>query len=119
MSDSDMALVVKRKRPTAAEKQAKVQQAELKQAQRSAHLLKSISDPTRLSVVGMLAQGERHVSDLCANLHQSQPAVSHHLALLRHGGIIEPHRQGKNNYYALTERGWTLAKVISALEHGA
>jgi len=36
---------------------------------------------------------------------QSQPATSHHLALLRHGGIIAPRRQGKNNSYALTDAG--------------
>ena len=40
-----------------------------------------------------------------AQFSQSQPAVSHHLALLRHGGIIAPRRQGKNNFYSLTETG--------------
>src|SRR3954464_6644816 len=87
----------------------------LKQAQRAAILLKQVSDPTRLQVVLMLADGERHVGALCEELNQSQPAVSHHLALLRHGSIIAPRRQGKNNFYGLTEAGEELAAVVKSL----
>lgn len=86
-----------------------------KQAQRASMLLKHVSDPTRLQVVLMLADGEKHVGALCDELSQSQPAVSHHLALLRHGGVIAPRRQGKNNFYALTETGEDLAKVVKGV----
>jgi DNA-binding MarR family transcriptional regulator len=77
---------------------AKEAAGRLKQAQRASMLLKHVSDPTRLQVIMTLAEGERHVGALCDQLNQSQPAVSHHLALLRHGGIISPRRQGKNNF---------------------
>ena len=87
----------------------------LKQAQRAAVLLKQVSDPTRLRVILMLAEGEKFVGALCEELNQSQPAVSHHLALLRHGSIIAPRRQGKNNFYSLTETGAELAKVVKNL----
>jgi DNA-binding transcriptional ArsR family regulator len=87
----------------------------LKQAQRAAILLKQVSDPTRLQVVLMLSEGERHVGALCEVLNQSQPAVSHHLALLRHGSIIAPRRQGKNNFYALTEAGEKLASIVKSV----
>ena len=87
----------------------------LKQAQRAAILLKQVSDPTRLQVILMLSEGEKHVGALCDELNQSQPAVSHHLALLRHGGIIAPRRQGKNNFYGLTESGEELATVVKEL----
>jgi DNA-binding transcriptional ArsR family regulator len=83
-----------------------------KKAQRASILLKQVSDPTRLQVVLMLADGEQHVGALCEQLSQSQPAVSHHLALLRHGRIIAPRRQGKNNFYGLTEVGAELARVV-------
>jgi DNA-binding transcriptional ArsR family regulator len=86
-----------------------------KQAQRASILLKQVSDPTRLQVVLMLADGEKHVGALCEQLSQSQPAVSHHLALLRHGGIIAPRRQGKNNFYGLTEVGDELARVVKTV----
>jgi DNA-binding transcriptional ArsR family regulator len=85
------------------------------QARRASILLKHVSDPTRLQVILILAEGEQHVGALCAQLSQSQPAVSHHLALLRHGGIIAPRRQGKNNFYSLTDTGSDLAKVVNSL----
>jgi DNA-binding transcriptional ArsR family regulator len=85
------------------------------QARRASILLKHVSDPTRLQVILILADGERHVGALCAQLSQSQPAVSHHLALLRHGGIIAPRRQGKNNFYSLTDTGTDLARVVKHL----
>lgn len=87
----------------------------LKQFQRAAVLLKQVSDPTRLQVILMLSEGERHVGSLCGDLNQSQPAVSHHLALLRHGGIAAPRRQGKNNFYSLTETGERLARIAKAI----
>src|ERR1700739_2268619 len=87
----------------------------LKQAQRAAILLKQVSDPTRLQVILMLAEGEKHVGALCEELNQTQPAVSPHLALLRHGSIIAPRRQGKNNFYGLTEPGEELAKVVKGI----
>jgi DNA-binding transcriptional ArsR family regulator len=93
----------------------KAAEQRLKQAQRASMLLKHVSDATRLQVILILADGERHVGGLSENLNQSQPAVSHHLALLRHGGIIAPRRQGKNNFYSLTETGELLAHVVKAL----
>ncbi|MGE3818012.1 MAG: ArsR/SmtB family transcription factor [Isosphaeraceae bacterium] len=99
----------------AAKKAAKDAGERLKLAQRSSMLLKHVSDPTRLRVVLALSEGEHHVGALCERLGQSQPAVSHHLALLRHGGVIAPRRQGKNNYYGLTESGEILAKVVKQL----
>jgi DNA-binding transcriptional ArsR family regulator len=85
------------------------------QARRASILLKHVSDPTRLQVILLLAEGELHVGALCEQLSQSQPAVSHHLALLRHGGIISPRRQGKNNFYSLTDTGAALAVVVKDL----
>jgi len=96
-------------------KAAKGGDQRFQQARRASILLKHVSDPTRLQVILILADGERHVGALCAQLSQSQPAVSHHLALLRHGGIIAPRRQGKNNFYSLTETGSDLARVVKNL----
>jgi DNA-binding transcriptional ArsR family regulator len=87
----------------------------LKQAQRAAALLKQVSDPARLRVILMLTEGERHVGSISEELAMSQPAVSHHLALLRHGRVIVPRRQGKNNFYSLTETGEQLAEVVRTL----
>lgn len=83
---------------------------------RVAELLKQVSDPTRLQVLILLNEKERNVTELCSDLGtQSQPAVSHHLALLRHGRLIEPRRAGKHNFYALTDAGRQLAHVVNSV----
>ena len=84
----------------------------LKRAQQAALLLKQVSDPTRLHIILMLAEGEKHAGGIGKTLKQRQPATSHHLALLRLGGLIAPRRQGKNNFYALTEAGEQLASFV-------
>lgn len=78
-------------------------------------LLKHASDPTRVTILSMLADGQRNVGDMAKDLSTSQPAISHHLALLRAGGIVAPDRQGKNNFYSLTDKGQTLHKAIATL----
>ena len=65
-------------------------------------VFKLLSDETRLRILMYLArEHELHVSALCDRLGQSQPAVSHHLALLRVAGLIEARRDGKHNYYSV------------------
>jgi ArsR family transcriptional regulator len=66
-------------------------------------LFRLLSDETRLRILFYLSQRrELHVRALCDLLGQSQPAVSHHLALLRDADIIRPRRQGKHNFYRLS-----------------
>ena len=69
-----------------------------------AQVFKLLSDETRLRILFYLAlspTSELHVTDLCGKLGQSQPAVSHHLALLRVSGLIESRREGKHNFYSV------------------
>ncbi|HEU5116143.1 MAG TPA: metalloregulator ArsR/SmtB family transcription factor, partial [Isosphaeraceae bacterium] len=67
-----------------------------------AQVFKLLSDETRMRILVFLAQNqELHVTDLCSRLGQSQPAVSHHLALLRVSGLIESRREGKHNFYSV------------------
>lgn len=68
----------------------------------SVKIFKLLSDETRLRILSYLTRDEeRHVRALCNLLGQSQPAVSHHLALLRVAGLIESRRDGKHNYYRI------------------
>ncbi len=86
-----------------------------KTIQRAANLLKQVSDPTRLQVVTLLSEGECHAGALSEHFNMSQPAVSHHLALLRHGGIVDCRRHGKNNLYSLTETGFRLSQIVKGV----
>jgi DNA-binding transcriptional ArsR family regulator len=117
MATTKVGATTKPASPKAPTKSKAVKAADLRtqQAKRASILLKHVSDPTRLQVILILSDGEQHVGALCSQLSQSQPAVSHHLALLRHGGIIAPRRQGKNNFYSLTDTGNDLAVVVKGL----
>ena len=65
-------------------------------------VFKLLSDETRLRILLYLVrETELHVTALCKKLGQSQPAVSHHLALLRVAGLIEARRDGKHNFYSV------------------
>lgn len=81
-----------------------------------ARVFKLLADETRLRILLYLSQrSELHVRALCDRLQQSQPAVSHHLALLRGAGLIESRREGKHNFYHLMpERFETLLDMVFA-----
>jgi DNA-binding transcriptional ArsR family regulator len=85
------------------------------QLQQAANLLGRAGDPTRLQILLALAEGEQHVGALCDRLGQSQPGVSYHLTLLRASGIVTARRQGKHQFYALTDPGADLVAVVTPL----
>jgi DNA-binding transcriptional ArsR family regulator len=67
-----------------------------------AQLFKLLADETRLRILDMLsACRELCVRDLWERLEQSQPAVSHHLGLLRMAGLVSTRQEGKHIYYRL------------------
>lgn len=76
--------------------------------------LKLLSDRSRLRILWMLThEGEMNVTEMCVRLNSDQPAVSHHLALLRLGGLVEARRNGKNNYYGIRDQ--SLKRIFSTL----
>jgi ArsR family transcriptional regulator len=84
-------------------------------------VFKLLSDETRLRILNYLGrEGELHVTALCEKLGQSQPAVSHHLALLRVAGLIEARRDGKHNFYSIRSEHVTtlLGEVLGVFGEG-
>ena len=51
----------------------------------------------------MSKEGEIHVRGLIDRLGMSQPAVSHHLGLMKRDGIVDIRKDGKKNYYSLSD----------------
>jgi DNA-binding transcriptional ArsR family regulator len=60
-----------------------------------------LSDATRLGILKMLATGPKNVTALCDGLGLRQPAVSHHLGLLRMGRLVVGTRKGKSVVYVI------------------
>lgn len=70
-----------------------------------------LSDPHRMKILHHLSDGlEKSVSELGDLLNQTQPAVSHHLSMLKDHGLIKYRRDGRFNRYSLAKEG--LAKAI-------
>lgn len=67
-------------------------------------LLRVLADPTRLRIVGFLAQRELCVCDLEDLLGISQSMTSHHIGVLRRAGLLLQRREEKDArwvYYRL------------------
>jgi len=74
-------------------------------AQELVVLFKLLADETRLRILHYLMQKpELNVRTFVGLLGQTQPAVSHHLALLREAGVLQCRRDGKHNFYRLTAK---------------
>jgi ArsR family transcriptional regulator len=70
-----------------------------------AQLFKILADETRLRILEMLGRRrELCVRDLWERLGQSQPAVSHHLGLLRMAGLVDTRHEGKHIYYRIDQQ---------------
>lgn len=65
----------------------------------------TLADPNRRSILTELAQGERTVSALTEALPVSQPAVSQHLKVLKHVGLVTDRAEGTKRIYRLDQAG--------------
>jgi DNA-binding transcriptional ArsR family regulator len=74
-------------------------------------LFKTLADPTRRAIFEHLCrEGEQTVGALTGRAGVSQPAVSKHLAVLRHAGLVRDRQDGRQNRYS-AQRG-ALAPLI-------
>lgn len=62
-------------------------------------VFKQLGDATRIRIFWILCHCEECVLNISAMMEMSSPAVSHHLKLLKSGGLITSRREGKEVYY--------------------
>ena len=55
----------------------------------------ALADPTRRAILARLALGETSVTDLAAPFEMSMPAISKHLKVLEHAGLITRGREAQ------------------------
>ena len=53
----------------------------------------ALADPTRRAILTRLAEGEATVAELAEPFSMSQPAISRHLKVLEHAGLISRSRR--------------------------
>jgi ArsR family transcriptional regulator len=70
-----------------------------------------LSDPTRLGILKELTRGPKNVTALRKAVKKKQPTMSHHLGLLRVGGLVRSKRQGRSVEYEAHEAN---LKALSA-----
>ena len=76
-------------------------------------LLKLLSDPTRLRILGLIEHEELAVGELSRALSMTQSRVSNHLRLLRDGGLISERHDGTSVYLRLAPlRGATNGQAV-------
>jgi len=63
--------------------------------------LKALADTDRLRLVQILRAGPRNVSELTAEMQTDIANVSHHLQILRRGGIVATEKRGRFVIYKL------------------
>jgi ArsR family transcriptional regulator len=68
---------------------------------RLTRLLKALTDPTRLRILGLLQGAPVCVCHIHESLGISQPKASRHLAYLRRAGVVATERRGTWVHYRL------------------
>ncbi len=64
-------------------------------------IFKSLSDPTRLKIVELLAKKEICACEFVPFVKKAQPTVSQHLRILENAGIVKSRKEGKMVIYSL------------------
>jgi len=91
-------------------------------ATKIADRLRTLSDPTRLTILSQLARAPVSVSEVARVLHIAQPTASVHLRQLREAGLVTADHQGTRTVYTvrpaavdelLAEVGEGLSRVMS------
>lgn len=75
----------------------------------------AIADPTRRAILDALRRGERSAGEIADLFPVSRPAVSRHLRVLRHAGLLAERREAQSRIYSLNAK--PLREVEQWLQH--
>ncbi len=77
-------------------------------------VFEALGDPVRRHLLQLLSAGEQPVGALVAAVGTrtvvTQPAVSHHLKVLREAGLVKVRAQGQRRLYAIDDAGVAAAR---------
>src|SRR5277367_5477179 len=78
--------------------------------------LRVLGDTNRLRMLLLLAREELSVAELQEILGMGQSSISTHLAQLKHAGLVEDRRTGKNIWYRSKAGGEVLSGLLALLQ---
>ncbi len=74
---------------------------------------KALCEDVRLKIIALLMPRELCVCEIIEQLNLSQPAVSHHMKILKQAGLVNDRREGRWIFYSLDkERFMQLARLL-------
>src|ERR671937_2758160 len=83
---------------------------------------KALASGRRAEIVDILAQGERSVEEIAAEIEQSVANTSQHLQQLLRAGLVRTRRDGNRVHYQLAgprvAELWALLRDVAAEHHG-
>jgi len=86
-----------------------------------ADVAKALASGRRAELVDVLAQGERHVDELAAEIGQTAANTSFHLRVLAGAGLVATRREGTRIYYRLASDRvadlWAALRDVAAAHH--
>jgi len=77
-------------------------------------LLRALSHPQRLMILGHLTQGPQSVSDLQAACGISQSQLSQFLIRMKAEGLLQSERHGRYQYYSVADQ--RVVRLIAVLQ---
>ena len=80
-----------------------------------ADVFSAIGEPTRRRLLDLLGRGEQAVNRLDQPFRMTRPAISQHLRVLRHAGLVSVRRVGRERRYRL--RAQPLEEVYDWVAH--
>lgn len=89
--------------------------AERDTATQVAEIFKALADPTRLRILGLVAERPRTGKDLASALDVGAPTISHHMEKLTATGIVSVRPDGQLRWYALDRRALATLADLAAL----
>jgi rhodanese-related sulfurtransferase len=86
-----------------------------------ADVAKALANGRRAEIVDVLAQGERHVEEIAAEIDQSVANTSFHLRVLASVGLVATRRDGTRIYYRLASDRvgelWAALRQVAVAHH--
>ncbi|MGA9187029.1 MAG: metalloregulator ArsR/SmtB family transcription factor [Methanosarcina sp.] len=80
-------------------------------------MFSALGHPIRLKIADLLSKRDHRVCELIFKLNERQNLVSHHLTIMKNGGIIEAYNSSKWHFYRLNPEFGNILKIIAQMKN--